>query len=792
MGSVGSGAASHRKITMRSVGTRTTPNGPLGGPPPPSSSGRRRLDDRSYSAERFPVGVSKAKGSSGDDLRYSDESSYHNNDHSHTDADRGTTHNGNRQQVVNGDRLVSNAVFVNGGSRREGQRGGHSLDPCGNNDSVNNAKNGSHQAPSQYKDKGTGKRDNHNPPNILPVSGKLEQTNDGLVRPSAFKPVVPKSFHSMQNLVCSPQTGSGSGAGASQGGAGGTGGSSGGGGGGGGAGGRGGNTGANREQQDPGGGRNGQGSLSDSGRNSLTSLPTYAGSGYGPPPALGPLSASTSHINRLGTAGLDKPDKPGYQNGLSASDSGRSSSGKSSSSYQRLSHLSDAPAPLRPSPSSDDVIQDLEDRLWEREQEVLHMRRNLDQSEAAIVQVFEEKQRVWEREMEELRQNYAGRLQQVTRRAQRAQQALQAQITRLQQDKRRLQDEMAVLLAQREELEKKCLDYRKEQADLLPRLEETKWEVCQKAGEISLLKQQLRDSQGEVTQRAGEMVALRTQLKELSAQLKEREDAVLGLKESFCTKTLELERCEAELQKMLTEVSLLREKLGAFEAEVTGLKQVLGEFSGPSSLAVDSGMSSLPALTDRASKERLILSPLCPPEPLSLPALPAPDALLSLQSDEAKAQQRDAGDLRRQLERLQAELRIERQQRERQALTFAQERQTWQGEKERVLKYQAQLQLSYVEMLQKNQALEQRVDQLGAKLVGPSPTSPPPPLQPPSQAPGMALPVLALPSPAASLSPPPPPPPPATTEEENLPSLHQLVPPWPVPTRLERIESTEI
>lgn len=42
------------------------------------------------------------------------------------------------------------------------------------------------------------------------------------------------------------------------------------------------------------------------------------------------------------------------------------------------------------------------------------MRRNLDQSEAAIIQVFEEKQRVWERQMDELRQNYASRLQQVT------------------------------------------------------------------------------------------------------------------------------------------------------------------------------------------------------------------------------------------------------------------------------------------------------------------------------------------------------------------------------------------
>lgn len=83
-------------------------------------------------------------------------------------------------------------------------------------------------------------------------------------------------------------------------------------------------------------------------------------------------------------------------------------------------------------------------------------------------------------------------------------------------------------------------------------------QLCQKAGEISLLKQQLRESQGEVTQRAGEMVALRGQLKDLNGQLREREEAEISLKESFCTKTLELERCEAELQTMLAEVQTRR------------------------------------------------------------------------------------------------------------------------------------------------------------------------------------------------------------------------------------------
>ncbi|XP_016109442.1 leucine zipper putative tumor suppressor 3 isoform X2 [Sinocyclocheilus grahami] len=556
-----------------------------------------------------------------------------------------------------------------------------------------------------------------------------ETNNSTLVRPSAFKPVVPKSFHSMQNLVGQSSGGRSAGSDAPQ---------------------------SLCEQdspdRDPSAGNDGQGGMSDSGRNSLTSLPTYTGPGvsYGPARALGPLSASTSHINRLSStaAPLEKPDKPSYQNGLSVSDSGQSSSGKSCLSYQRL-------ATIQPSPSTDDIIQDLEDRLWEKEQEVIHMRRNLDQSEAAIAQVFEEKQRVWERDMEELRQNYARRLQQVTHRAQRTQQALQTHIARLQQDKGRLQDEISALLAQREELEHKCLDYRKEQADILPRLEETKWELCQKAGEISLLKQQLRESQNEVTQRAGEMVALRGQLKELKGQMKEREETMIGLKDSYTNKSRELERCEGELKRTLTEVSMLRDKLVVFEAEVLGLKRALSELSCRSDHAVClrdiSGISgSLPWAG--------LHSPRTPE------ALPI-DSFLSLQSDEAKAQRQEAGELRRQLERLQGELHLERQQRERQVLTFAQERHTWKGEKERVLKYQAQLQLSYVETLQRNQALEERVGQLGAKL-GISPGSP--------VSLSIPVPVTITLSPAAD------------------DPKHLLAPPWPGPSRLERIESTEI
>uniref|UniRef100_A0A672LY44 Leucine zipper tumor suppressor family member 3 n=1 Tax=Sinocyclocheilus grahami TaxID=75366 RepID=A0A672LY44_SINGR len=596
MGSVGSGVAGEQEFAMKSVGTRTTlPRGPplsrLHAPPSASDG-----PSDSTATDRGQLNIASSRPSHGDKAAH--------------------------------------------------RTRGVSLDACGN--VVGHGAEKNHEV--KGRDGNNSKRDSRTPPKILTVSGKLEQNNSALVRPSAFKPVVPKSFHSMQNLLGQSNGGRSACSDAPQ---------------------------SLCEQdspdRDPSAGNDGPTGMTDSGRNSLTSLPTMS---YGPAQALGPLSASTSHINRLSStaAPLEKPDKPSYQNGLSVSDSGQSSSGKSCLSYQRLCQTT-----VQPSPSTDDIIQDLEDRLWEKEQEVIHMRRNLDQSEAAIVQVFEEKHCVWERDMEELRQNYAGRLQQVTHRAQRTQQALQTHIARLQQDKGRLQDEISALLAQREELEHKCLDYRKEQADILPRLEETKWELCQKAGEISLLKQQLRESQNEVTQRAGEMVALRGQLKELKGQIKEREETMIGLKDSYTNKSRELERCEGELKRTLTEV------------------------------------------------------------PLPI------DSFLSLQSDEAKAQRQEAGELRRQLERLQGELHLERQQRERQVLTFAQERHTWKGEKERVLKYQAQLQLSYVETLQRNQALEERVGQLGAKL-GTSPGSPGSP----------------------------------------------LAPPWPGPTRLERIESTEI
>lgn len=65
-------------------------------------------------------------------------------------------------------------------------------------------------------------------------------------------------------------------------------------------------------------------------------------------------------------------------------------------------------------------------------------------------------------------------------------------------------------------------------------------------------------------------------------------------------------------------------------------------------------------------------------------------------------------------ERLRAELLLERRQSEAQLMAFEEERHTWQTEKDKVIRYQKELQASYLEMYHRNEALERELQQLRA------------------------------------------------------------------------------
>uniref|UniRef100_A0A8C3U1W2 Leucine zipper tumor suppressor 2 n=1 Tax=Catharus ustulatus TaxID=91951 RepID=A0A8C3U1W2_CATUS len=481
------------------------------------------------------------------------------------------------------------------------------------------------------------------PPKLVPVSGKLEENVEKtLIRPMAFKPVVSK----LRNA----QPGTRLGLSESQ---------------------------VNLTHllgaEKPGSLSCRASTLSDSGRNSLSSLPTYS-TGCSQHPEVGALP-TTPH-GPLDPLGSCRP---------SNSDSGRSSSSKSTGSLSGRGRPSSESGSCGRSPLPGEeamLVRELEDKLREREAELRLLRDSLDENEVAIslvhplAQVFEEKQRRCEQELEGLRQRCAAQARQAAHAAHRGQQVLQLQVLQLQQEKKQLQEDLTQLLQERELLERRCASFQRERTELAPRLEETKWEVCQKSGEISLLKQQLKEAQAELAQRGAELLGLRAQLREARAQLQAGERRAQGLQEAARLKALELEVCANELQRRKSEADLFRAKAGRLEQEVVGLRE--------------------------AARGR------CPP---------------------GSEESRGSVGLRRQLERLRAEVALERRRGQEQRDAFEQERGTWQGEKERVIRYQKQLQYSYIQMYRRNRRLEQRLQQL--RLQGedplPEPCDPPDP-----------------------------------------------------------------
>uniref|UniRef100_A0A3P8XYG9 Leucine zipper tumor suppressor 2 homolog n=1 Tax=Esox lucius TaxID=8010 RepID=A0A3P8XYG9_ESOLU len=496
------------------------------------------------------------------------------------------------------------------------------------------------------------------PPKLVPVSGKLEKNMEKTVlRPTAFKPVVPKSRSSVQYL--SPRHDR---AGLSD----------------------------NQNnlnllspgsQADPaspssyGGGRHG-GSMSDSGRTSLSSLPPY---GLAP----GDTPPSGGHL---------EPTKAANVHGRHNSDSGRSSSSKSTGSGsqsgrgQPLSENgSSGRSPAQAEPGYEGVVRDLEDKLRERELELQQLRDNLDENE-----VYEEKQKRCELELEELRQSCATRMQTQSQKAQRAQQVLQLQVFQLQQEKKKLQEDFCQLLQEREQLEERCTSYEHEKIQLGPRLEETKWEVCQKSGEISLLKQQLKEVQGELAQRVGEIVSLRSQLRDTRGELTNSQALLQEAAAASRTRTLELEVCQNELQRRKSEAKLLRQKVGRLEEESARLQAEAAARLASQTILQDPAHDSGGARQCQAFPE-------------------GEEPHLTYESEAFQS-------LRLQTESLRAELATERQRREEQACSFEVEHRVWQEEKDKVIQYQKQLQQNYVGMYRRNRELERMLRQLSLEL----------------------------------------------------------------------------
>nr|CAD7569000.1 unnamed protein product [Timema californicum] len=403
---------------------------------------------------------------------------------------------------------------------------------------------------------------------------------------------------------------------------------------------------------------------------------------------------------------------------------------KSSASFRPLSgvgHLN-----LTPSPS-DSGVAELEAALRDRDSELTYLRQTMEHNEQVIFRVYQEKERVWERELRRLKAVHENRLRAGAQKTLRLEQMLMMQTYQLQQDKKRLREEA-------DRASREATELRQEVELLRGRLEETEWGLCQKTGEMSLLKAQLKDSQvthlgntiltgggpsmvvsvmynmvcqGEQTTKGHELLQLKTQIRDLKADLDRQQEE---------TQRSELDH--TRLTKDLQEATTILSKLRADkDVEICRLEELLEETREQLEDATREKTVTCDALVLKLRHElKELENRQCscdckknrhPVDNKELDQLQAEVQRLKAELSGGGTEKCDEsskwGSFKEEVQRLGQELREERE-------GFDRERVVWAQEKEKVLRYQRQLQLNYVQMFRRTKTLETEVESLTLEL----------------------------------------------------------------------------
>lgn len=152
--------------------------------------------------------------------------------------------------------------------------------------------------------------------------------------------------------------------------------------------------------------------------------------------------------------------------------------------------------------------------------------------------------------------------------------------------------------------------------------------------------------------------------------------------------------CQNELQCKKNEADFLREKVVKLEKDIQGKNQ------------------GFPAAKDKTLQQSMELETYS-----QTPTLESPIQESDSSENEVDMKRHISTEsLQRQVERLRQQLREEKSAQERLLSSFEQERQTWNKEKDRVIKYQKQLQINYLQMHKKNRDLERVLKEQTAEL----------------------------------------------------------------------------
>lgn len=348
---------------------------------------------------------------------------------------------------------------------------------------------------------------------------------------------------------------------------------------------------------------------------------------------------------------------------------------------------------LTPSPS-DSGVSELEAALRDRDSELAYLRQTMEHNEQVIFRVYQEKEKVWEREIHRLKTLHDNRLRASAQKAMKLEQMLMMQSYQLNQDKKRLTGELQRTNFQNEKL-------KQEVSALRSRLEDTEWGLCQRTGEMSLLKTQLKEYQTEQTTKCQELLQLRTDYRELQQQFEDMEDELGKQRADTVEKSneiadmkIEIESLRCQLKKYesiesidkarfedITETERLKAEIKELREELSDLSLndysnvQPGRFLRTQNLQNDlqNGQNS----DDSMSLEDLEIQKL------------SGEYIENFNEDN-------------EVSRLRKELQLKNKE-------FAREKLIWVQEKEKVLRYQRQLQMNYVQIYRRCKSLEKEL-----------------------------------------------------------------------------------
>ena len=350
-----------------------------------------------------------------------------------------------------------------------------------------------------------------------------------------------------------------------------------------------------------------------------------------------------------------------------------------------------------PSPS-DSGVGELEAMLKEKDAEINTLREVMDKNERAIFQVYEEKKNSWSKELKELRDEYEQKMKLQQRKSYKSEQTLSLQVYKLHQEKKSMKDELDKLQKENTDLKCKCDSYNTENERLKSQIENASFRECQDVDdEVSDLQQQVELLNQSLSEKTEETLELQKKLEEQKAHLDNQEREISDKFREILVKTEEVKSLRANLRRCSNENDM--------DVSVSDSNH------SDSEIQMDQSKLSSPVSDLVKTHSRLISQ-----SNANMNNTQNERRRSSSSNSKTSSPLRNSDIKDDSVDDLMSEIRKLREQLDDVQDNFEKEKEQWLDEKNKVIRYQKQLQLNYVQMYNKNKMLEAEVEQLTLEL----------------------------------------------------------------------------